>query len=168
MEEQASALLVSPVIYKNGKLKLDSDSINSLINSNEQEGSNLYFFSINDIGYKLFFHKDDRDNAYKNNMLVYNADKNLAPQPFDKFYCDYKTTRYHNQERMYGYTVELIETINDDEDAWSWYYKRQKTLAPIIAKLYKIGFIFDDTHMYNWGIKNGKYIPIDFDSGFGS
>lgn len=148
-------------IIKNEKLKLHPSVFEELLNKEKRQyGSLCTFCKIGNVGLKLYGCKSTRDEAFDLQSMVYYADSRLAPQAFQRF--EYKEGPIYS---YYGYTTEIVQIIEDDEDAWDWYYKRKNVLKPIILQLEKIGFFFDDPHKENWGIKNGRFVPIDFEQG---
>jgi len=126
-------------------------------------------------GLKLFNHKETRDLSYDRQKKC--LEIGLAPEIGDKIDLP---------DDQYGYITEIvwcfpnIDTINDEnrylethsiselDELKDEIEKFQDSfeengLVEIIKNIYDLtGWNFYDDHVFNWGKKDGKWIPIDF------
>ena len=95
-------------------------------------------------GFKLSFHKKDADYSWLHQRIAHH--NGIAPRVGSKV---------RKVDRYFGYCVELVEIINASVEA--------KKLEELQEKFYKVfGFYHADDHYDNIGIKEGKYLFIDF------
>lgn len=133
-------------------------------------GCDCTFIKLDDKwGLKLYKDEYTRDEAYENQRSCLDID--LAPLVGESI--DFSSAGY------YGYITEIIEPVamseNDfnkvkyDADSRVFEIKReweQRTEIErnIICKKIKeeTGWIFYDSHYFNWGTKDGQLMPLDF------
>jgi hypothetical protein len=129
---------------------------------NSPGGVDARFISINDTtGFKLFRDESRRDDSFDTQMRC--LEIGYAPTLGEMVDLD----------GDYGYFTEKVETAESrfpqystkGRGAWEWWedYRDDFSLDKIVHDIYeKTGWSFVDSHLCNWGIKNGEYIPIDF------
>ena len=143
-------------------LDLTVEKVENIISSSPRKnGSYNLFFKINNhIGLKLSLTKKQRDSNYKHQE---NASKiGLGPNVYGKI----DNVNYENCE-YYGYFTEIVDVILMKEKSYDFIRLLYKTFSEdikeLVENLKKCGFIFEDNHLGNIGVKNGKIICIDFD-----
>jgi hypothetical protein len=120
---------------------------------------------------KLYKSRQKRDETYDNQKMCF--DVGYAPELGERIDLP-------NGPMRYGYITEIVETIfntadydldadcsEDEDDEYSevldWEGENYSELNRIKRFLYqKTGWEFRDDHAFNWGMKDGKLIPIDF------
>lgn len=127
-------------------------------------------------GLKLYLSADERDKSYKIQKRCFK--KGWAPEVGEVFDIPLEGPN----GRQYGYITEVVETLEhlpryDDprrsevqkkKDEWydKYYYTLEGGMSLVEKWVEQIqeetGFCFRDDHCYNWGRKDGKWIPIDF------
>jgi len=130
---------------------------------------------------KLFGNTGSCNAVMKNHRACLNA--GMAPEMGEMFMLP---EPINGDGRGYtcGYFVEIVETCPNLDGNGADYLRThgeeelekaraeveawRSELYPLIRDLVdeiceKTGWYFDDAHVYNWGKKNGKFIPIDFD-----
>ena len=123
-------------------------------------GKQCRYIKINEKwGLKLYRHEHKRDECYDNQYACACID--LAPQVGD-------TVDLPEGEYRYGYITENAEVLFDaneknDKKAWDWHRENINQLFAIADKIKEeTDFFFCDDHPWNWGLVDGKLVPIDF------
>lgn len=109
-------------------------------------------------GIKTYDYKVDRDYSFFLQRRC--AKLNLGPDVGNRF--TFQIIEGKRKHRKYCYSTEIVKTFTDDEsDIFDKKYEREASKVKDIL-LKKLKWNFLDDHMFNWGIKNNKLIPIDF------
>lgn len=136
-----------------------------IISDSPHKGIDCYFIKLDKKwGAKCYQKEHVRDAAYKAQKKA--AEYDLGPDVgetfcFGQYYC-YITeiveliwdSAIHNIAEM-GYD-DYCNFIDDIQDKWA--DKRDE----LTSALYDIGIQFEDNHLKNVGLKNGKLVCIDF------
>lgn len=151
------------------------DIINSKIDSSP-EGIQCSFIPLNDKwGIKVYSCKSTRDYAYINQKKC--LEIGLAPELGDKIDLDDKTYCYitervwtfpcldsdmDRRRFLLDHTIEELEVALKEIDMFEDHYL-DSGLSDIVDEIWeKTGWRFIDDHVFNWGKKDGNWIPIDF------
>jgi len=166
-------------------MKTITDTVHRKINGSPS-GIECVFIPLNDNwAIKLYDCEDARDNSYERQSLA--ADYELGPDVGDKIDLPYDNYQGEDgtEQPQYGYITEIVETlvpkhlhandlfpISDQPEElqkeyryWDkiWYDQESAFRLECKKELNDhTGIWFEDDHAWNWGIKNGKMICIDF------
>jgi len=122
----------------------------------EQVGLYCVFVPINSKrAIKLYHDRNRRDSTYNRQKAAYKL--RLAPKPGPLF-------QYRDK---FGYWTEKVKLFTEKFEGYEYFrlYNRKDSPAkPVVEYLRnKLGWNWTDYHDLNWGIRRGKYVPIDFD-----
>lgn len=123
-----------------------------------QTGCYNAFFKINDfIGIKICRNKRQRDIIYNNQLKASKLE--LGPDVYGKLEV------FYNGSVRYAYLTEIVDVLCDQPDLDEYQLEAICNSCEISALIEDISEVFDfnDIHDGNIGIKNNKYICIDFD-----
>lgn len=114
-------------------------------------GYSCRFFNLEDeIGVKYYRHKDEAECYFGLQVMFYSL--GLAPYAFD----------FHSvsdgENTYWGFYTEVVEVLNQEK--LGWFYEPASN--EISKKIAGYGFICGDLMTKNMGIKDGRYIVIDF------
>lgn len=122
-------------------------------------GATNIFIKVSDgIGLKFCASEKVRNNNYFRQSQA--AQFELGPEVYGKINFWFGDTQY------FGYLTEIVEVYanTNDEDKFksiATSFEREKV---VVALKESINFTFTDSHIWNFGIKNGKLVCIDFDN----
>ena len=140
------------------------------------------------IGIKCYASRKKRDTAHFNQKRAHSIglgpevgrriklDIALSRKQLDKLYdaTDSKVTwiidYYGGLKGLYCYETEIVETVfkgwESPKERVRWAMENRAELDEVVERLWnEADFDFYDDHGFNWGIKDGKYIPVDFGMG---
>lgn len=131
---------------------------------------------------KLFKSEEKRDKVMSNHERC--LEHCLAPEIGDTIDLPDYVDGEHGGYR-FGYVVEIVEVCPNldrggrdyiaahgetkyeeakkERDKWEEEMREAKFWNIVGEIEEKTGWYFEDSHSYNWGRKDGKFIPIDFD-----
>lgn len=138
-------------------ITFDTETIERIVEgSPKRNGATNLFFPLNDeIGVKASLDEWVRDSNYETQKRASEFD--LGPLTYGTVDFVYLGKQWH------GYLTEIVETISlDDVYTIDNYNGERSSLVKELKDT--IGFVFRDDHHGNIGIKNGKFVCIDFDS----
>lgn len=146
-------------------MKFDVQAVESIISSSPRKnGCFNLFFKLNDkIGIKLSNNIEQRDSLYETQSKA--SQYGLGPEVYGKI----DNIQYEGKT-YWGYFTEVVwvfENVMKTPYSIKDFLKTtfEKEIDDLVEDLYKFcRFSFEDYHWGNIGVKNGRFVCIDFDS----
>lgn len=113
-------------------------------------GISSYYFPMGDRGIKFFKNKAERDYSKLNQHLAFLA--GLAPKDFETI----------DSDGYYGYYTESVEMLHNTYSPKEIIKKFGKKINELTNELYYSCDFTVDCNVYNFGIKGGKIVLVDF------
>lgn len=135
-----------------------ADEIVDLIKKSPKDnGAWNLFVKLNDkIGLKLCISKNQRDGNFDRQTRA--AKIGLGPDTYGTIEVEY------DGQVLYGYFTEVVPVARDIRNSMLYSMARLHGSYDDLAEELKVIFEFCDNNARNIGIKNGRFICIDFDN----
>lgn len=142
-----------------------SEIVSAVKSNKSSDGAFCKFVKLDERwGIKLYLDKDDRDEIFERQEEA--ARYGLGPEVGD---C----LDISQLDLPFGYITEIIEPAFDPKD-FNYVHEEDAAEKKFIDENYdeirevhqklhqKLRWSFMDDHLFNWGYKNGKLMPLDF------
>lgn len=113
-------------------------------------GISSYYFPIGSRGIKFFKNKNERDYSRLNQHIAFLA--GLAPEVFETV----------DSDGYYGYYTESVEMLHNIYSEKEINKKFGNKMDRLADEIYDCCSFTTDLNPYNFGLKNGRLVLVDF------